>query len=188
VITPKCTLDAGLMLALGNTQPNSAIAEFSVRENLTLAALGQYSRLGRLLPRRERRGARDWMQALDVRPADPDRLYRLLSGGNQQKVILGRWLHADPTVLVLDEPTAGVDVGARQAIYALVGERAREGLSVVLCSSDLEDVVSLCDRALVLRDGTITAELSGDELNEHRLLLESVGAASPYATNDVGAG
>jgi ribose transport system ATP-binding protein len=187
VITPQATLKAGLMLALGNTQPNAAIGEFSTRENLTLAALRQYSRPGRVFRRREQRGAREWIQALDVRPADPDRLYRLLSGGNQQKVILGRWLHARPTVLVLDEPTAGVDVGARQAIYALIAEQAAKGLSVVLCSSDLEDVVSLCDRALVLRDGTISAELSGDELHEHRLLLESVGAATPYATNEVGA-
>jgi ribose transport system ATP-binding protein len=188
VITPQSTMRAGLMLALGNTQPNAAIGEFTTRENLTLSALRRYSRPGRFFPRREQRGAQDWIAALDVRPADPDRLYRLLSGGNQQKVILGRWLHADPTVLVLDEPTAGVDVGARQAIYALIAEQAAKGLSVVVCSSDLEDVVSLCDRALVLRDGSITAELAGAELDEHRLLTESVGAATPYATNEVGAG
>jgi ribose transport system ATP-binding protein len=187
VITPHATMKAGLMLALGNTQPNAAIGEFSTRENLTLAALGRYSRPGRLFRRREERGAGEWMTALDVRPADPDRLYRLLSGGNQQKVILGRWLHAGPTVLLLDEPTAGVDVGARQAIYALIAEQAANGLSVVVCSSDLEDIVSLCDRALVLRDGSIAAELAGDQLNEHRLLTESVGAATPYATNEAGA-
>jgi ribose transport system ATP-binding protein len=175
VVTPPETIRRGLMLALGNTQPHSAIASFTVQENVTLGALKRYAAPGRLFRRRERREAKRWMESLDLRPRDPQRLYRLLSGGNQQKVILAKWLSADPKVLVLDEPTAGVDVGARQSIYQLISEQAEAGLAVVLCSSDLEDVVSLCDRAVVLRGGTIVAELIGDELEEHRLLLESVG-------------
>jgi ribose transport system ATP-binding protein len=175
VLTPSETLKRGLVLAPGNTQPYSAVTSFSVRENLTLGALGRYSKLGRLLRRKERREANDWIGRLDIRPRDPQRLYRLLSGGNQQKVIIGKWLNARPKVLVLDEPTAGVDIGARQAIYELITEQADEGLTVVLCSSDLEDVVSLCDRVLVLRQGLVVAELAGSEITEHRLLLESVG-------------
>jgi ribose transport system ATP-binding protein len=175
VVTPGETLGRGLVLAPGNTQPYSAVSNFSVRENLTLAALSRYSTLGRLMRLKERQEANEWIRRLDIRPSDPHRLYRLLSGGNQQKVIIGKWLNAEPKVLVLDEPTVGVDIGARQAIYQLISEQADRGLAVVLCSSDLEDIVSLCDRALVLRQGRVVAELAGDEITEHRLLLESVG-------------
>lgn len=177
VVTPAEMIRHGLVLALGNTQPHSAIASFSVEENITLAALRRYSAPGRLFRRRERRDARRWIESLDLRPRDPDRPYRLLSGGNQQKTILAKWLNAEPEVLVLDEPTAGVDVGARQAIYELMTAQADRGLAVVVCSSDLEDVVSLCDRAVVLRNGVVAAELAGDDLTEHQLLLEAVGEA-----------
>jgi ribose transport system ATP-binding protein len=178
MITPRQTTRHGLMLALGNTQPSSAIGAFSVHENLTLPALRRYAPFGRLQRRSETAAASSWMDSLDIRPRDPHRLYSLLSGGNQQKVILGKWLNADPKVLVLDEPTAGVDVGARQAIYGLIADQVERGLGVVLCSSDLEDVVSLCDRTLVIRDGAIAAELTGDEMTEHNLLLQSVGAVA----------
>lgn len=177
VITPEETLRRGLVLALGNTQPHSAIADFTVQENLALCAMARYSSPGRLFKKTERDETNQWIEALDLRPREPSRLYRLLSGGNQQKVILGKWLNAKPKVLVLDEPTAGVDVGARQAIYELITEQAEAGLGVVLCSTDLEDVVSICDRALVLRNGYVTAELAGDDLTEHGLLLESIGGA-----------
>jgi ribose transport system ATP-binding protein len=187
VITPRETLRHGLMLALGNTQPHSAVGAFSVHENLTLGALGRYARFGRLHRRRETAEASRWMDKLDVRPRDPHRLYSLLSGGNQQKVILGKWLNAGPKVLVLDEPTAGVDVGARQSIYGLIGDQAADGLGVVLCSSDLEDIVSLCDRVIVLRDGAIAAELAGDGIAEHNLLLQSVGDTAMAAANVQGA-
>jgi ABC-type sugar transport system ATPase subunit len=113
-----------------------------------------------------------------VRPRDVERTYTLLSGGNQQKVILGKWLNARPAVLVLEEPTAGVDVGARHAVYERIAEEADRGLALVLCSTDLEDVVSLADRALVLREGRIVAELAGEEMTEHNLLLVATGGAS----------
>jgi ribose transport system ATP-binding protein len=174
-LSPLTAVRAGLVLATGNTQPGSAVAAFDVRENLTLASLGRYSRFGRIRRRAERAVAQRWVEALDVRPRDLQRPYQLLSGGNQQKVIMGRWLNAEPAVLVLEEPTAGVDVGARQAIYELVAERASDGLAVVVCSSDMEDIVSVCDRVVVLRDGRAICELAGADVNEHELLLRTTG-------------
>jgi ribose transport system ATP-binding protein len=174
-LSPLSAAREGLVLATGNTQPGSAVAAFDVRENLTLASLGRYSRFGRIRRRAERAVAQRWVEALDVRPADLKRPYQLLSGGNQQKVIMGRWLNAEPAVLVLEEPTAGVDVGARQAIYELVAARAADGLAVVVCSSDMEDIVSVCDRVVVLRDGHALCELAGTDVNEHELLLRTTG-------------
>jgi ribose transport system ATP-binding protein len=174
-LSPRSAAREGLVLATGNTQPGSAVAAFDVRENLTLASLGRYSRFGRIARRAERAVAQRWVEALDVRPPDLKRPYQLLSGGNQQKVIMGRWLNAEPAVLVLEEPTAGVDVGARQAIYELVAQRAADGLAVVVCSSDMEDVVSVCDRVVVLRDGRPVGELAGADVNEHELLLRTTG-------------
>jgi ribose transport system ATP-binding protein len=174
--SPGDALDAGMMLGLGNTQPNSALPEFSVRENVTLPSLARYSRWGRIRRRAERAEASRWVEALDIRPPAPEHRYELLSGGNQQKTILGKCLDAKPRVLVLDEPTAGVDVGARRAIYELLAGEADGGLGVVVCSSDYEDIVSVCDRAVVLRGGAVAARLDRDQLTEQALLLA--------ATND----
>jgi ribose transport system ATP-binding protein len=169
-LSPESALRAGIVLALSNTQAGSAVKEFRVRENLSMASLPRYRGPFRSLRgRQERRDARTLIETLDIRPGNPDQVYRLLSGGNQQKVILGRCVNADPSLLILDEPTAGVDVGARQALYTLLAHHASEGLAVLVCSSDLEDVVTTCSRVLVMRNGRVAAELTG-ELDEHELM------------------
>ena len=105
--------------------------------------------------------AQDWIRQLDIRPQEPLRLFRNLSGGNQQKTILAKWFNTDPKAIVLDDPTAGVDVGARQAIYDLIRQRAQLGTAVVVSSSDHEDLLALCTRVLVLWEGRIGVELRG---------------------------
>ncbi|HEX3737524.1 MAG TPA: sugar ABC transporter ATP-binding protein [Solirubrobacterales bacterium] len=180
-LSPRRTRRHGLVLAPGNTQPHSSIGDFTVRENLTLAVLDREARLGRLGRRKERALVDESIAELDIRPPQPERPYRLLSGGNQQKVILGKWLRTNPTVLVFDEPTAGIDVGARQAIYSLIQRRAAAGLAVVVCSSDFEDIVSLCGRALVMREGVIAAELSGNRLTEYQLRRHAIGMPGAVA-------
>jgi ribose transport system ATP-binding protein len=172
-LNPHEALAYGLILAVGNTQPGGAVQELNVRENLTLLTLRRHARMRMLLRQRETREAKSWMTQLDVRPFDSERTYATLSGGNQQKVILGRCLNAAPKVLVLDEPSAGVDVGARQAIYELIARQAASGLAVIVCSSDQEDLVSVCGRALVLTEGRVTTELRGEELTDHELILRS---------------
>jgi ribose transport system ATP-binding protein len=179
--TPRRARRHGLVLAPGNTQPHSSIADFTVRENLTLAVLDHYSRFGWIRRRMERALVDKSISELDIRPPEPEHPYRLLSGGNQQKVILGKWLGTDPEVLVFDEPTAGIDVGARQAIYSLIQRRASAGLAVVVCSSDFEDIVSLCGRALVMREGVIAAELSESRLTEYELRRHAIGVSGAVA-------
>jgi ribose transport system ATP-binding protein len=172
---PREAREAGMVLALSNTQPDSAVAAFSIRENVTLPALGSYKRGTSIKRSAERRAVMEWIKSLDIRPPIPDMPYATLSGGNQQKVILGRWLNCAPKVLLLDEPTAGVDVGARRLIYQLILDRADAGMGVVICSSDLEDIVSVSDRVLVLRDGVLVAELTGSDISESTLLKRAHG-------------
>ncbi len=124
------------------------------------------------VPRRRRRARRreGADRRLDVRPPGVDRPVRTLSGGNQQKVVLARWLLRDCRVLLLDEPTRGVDVGARSEIYALIRSLAARGVAVVVVSSEVEEVLGLADRVLVIREGRVVHEGPADEIDEHRVL------------------
>ncbi|GAA1851806.1 sugar ABC transporter ATP-binding protein [Pseudonocardia ailaonensis] len=149
----------------------SAIGPMTIRENLTISSL---RRFGRLLLRRkaERRFTDRWLNVLGVVGPKGDNSIQTLSGGNQQKVMIGRVLGRDTDVLVVSEPTAGVDVGAKAAIYTLLDEHVSQGLSVIVESSDTDDLVSLCDRVLIFRRGVVAAELSADEISEQRLINE----------------
>jgi galactofuranose transport system ATP-binding protein len=124
----------------------------------------------RIPRRRQYELARRWVELPDIRPADPDALLRNLSGGNQQKVLLARWLIMEPRVLILDEPTRGIDVGAKAQIQSLVAEQARQGTAVVFISAELDEVVRLSDRVLVLRDRRPVAELAGEDVDEDRVM------------------
>jgi ribose transport system ATP-binding protein len=173
----------GITLALSNSHAGAYVGEMSVQENLSLATMGDVSRRGVFSPKRERELALRWMKTLDVRPPIPSKLTADLSGGNKQKVIMARALQTSPQLLVLVDPTAGVDVGARAGMYALIRELADEGLSVLVCSSDPEDLVTLCDRVLCLAAGTVVAELVAEQISESSILESIVWlpavAASP---------
>ncbi len=160
----------GIALVLPNSHPAAAVREQSVAENIGLARPDAVARRGWIARHREREVAREWIQRLDVAPNDPDRPYGLLSGGNKQKVALARGLIGTPRVLVLDEPTSGVDIGARQSIYRLVRELAVAGTPSIVCSADLDDLVGMADRVLVLVDGVVADELVGDAVTEAGLL------------------
>ncbi|WP_223168135.1 sugar ABC transporter ATP-binding protein [Nonomuraea sp. SYSU D8015] len=156
---------AGIGLLPSNRAEEAAAQDLSVRENLLAnpAARGR-SPLSATGPGRERAETAAVVTALQVRPADPEAPFAALSGGNQQKVLIGRWLGAGRRLLILEEPTAGVDVGAKSEIHRLLGEALATGLAVLLVSGDFEEVVNMCDRALVFARGAVTAELSGGGL------------------------
>lgn len=141
----------------------------STRENITLPSLQCYGRPWWLSTQQERRAVRQAVVDYEISPADPERLVETLSGGNQQKTILARWLIRTPEVIVLDEPTEGVDIPARTEIYATIRACAAAGATVLVLSSSVEEIVELCDRALVLDEGALTATLGTEELDVRRL-------------------
>lgn len=146
------------------------IGPMTVEENLSLSVLDRFGSVFHLNRREEQRFVRDWIERLGVVTARLDSPVQTLSGGNQQKVLFGRTLARSPQVLVLCEPTAGVDIGARHSIYDLVAAQVRQGLSVIVASSDVGDLLALCTRVLVLHEGVVAEELQGQGLTERQLV------------------
>ena len=141
-----------------------------ITENVSLASLGRFSRFGLLRQRAERRAVADVLGRVAVRGAPQAAPAGSLSGGNQQKVLFARMLLCQPRVLIADEPTRGVDLGARRAIYELLATLAAGGMGVLLISSDVEEILGLAHRVLVMRRGEVAAELRGDDMTEAALL------------------
>jgi galactofuranose transport system ATP-binding protein len=161
----------------------------SVRENLTLALLPRLTRRGILDGGRQREVVEEFVKALGIKLADADQPIRELSGGNQQKVILARWLCTQPDLLILDEPTRGIDVGAKRDIQSIIRRLADDGLGVLLVSSEVEELVADTDRVVVLRDGRSVAELEGDDIQEDQILeAMATGSAAGVTTAGVSEG
>lgn len=174
--TPPRCIAAGIAFVPGDRHRDGAVMTMNARENMTLPRLSPLRRaLGWIDGRAERAEVNSWIGQVRLTPPDPDREMQLFSGGNQQKVVLCKWLRNNPTVLLMDEPTQGVDVGAKAAIYALIAGAARRGAGVLVCSSDAKELALLCDRVIVLRDGRVVAELSRGELTEAALVRAELG-------------
>lgn len=166
----------GIVLVPADRTRQGVVADFTVRENVSLAALSDIAPRGWLSPEAEREFARSWLARVRAAPGVEEKPISALSGGNQQKAVLARWLSVGPTVLVVSEPTAGLDAGARATIYEELRKHAREeGLAVLMCSSDVEDLVAACDRVLVLRAGEVAADLSGDTLSKQAVVAVMEG-------------
>ena len=161
---------AGVGLAPEERKSQGLLLDQPVAHNITVSSMSRFARAGFLNREGERSAARELTEALDVRPVGVDRPVSNLSGGNQQKVVLARWLLRECRVLLLDEPTRGVDVGARSEIYALIRSLAARGLAVVVVSSEMEEVLGLADRVLVVREGRVVHEGPAEEIDEHRVL------------------
>ncbi|MET0931134.1 MAG: ATP-binding cassette domain-containing protein, partial [Aeromicrobium sp.] len=156
---------AGLGLCPEERKSQGLILDDAVYRNISLASIERFSRWGVSTETAERRAAHQAAQAVDVRPDAPDRIIRTLSGGNQQKVVLARWLLRSCKVLLLDEPTRGVDVGARAEIYGLIRELAESGVALVVVSSDIDEVLGLSDRVLVIADGSVVHDGTSDAID-----------------------
>jgi len=175
--SPRSALAAGVAMIPESRQEQGLLPGRSVTENVSLASLGQLSRLGFVRRRAERRAVERMLGQVDVRASSPAAPVSTLSGGNQQKVLFARMLLCGPRVLVADEPTRGVDVGAKRAIYDLLTTLAAGGLGVLLISSDVEEILGLAHRVLVMRMGKITAELTGGDLTEAAILSAAFDTA-----------
>jgi ribose transport system ATP-binding protein len=163
-------VDAGVGLAPEERKSQGLLLEEPIFRNVTLSSFARWARAGVLDERRERREATTQIAALDLRPADPDRTTGTLSGGNQQKIMLARWLVHGTDVLLLDEPTRGVDVGARADIYTLIRRLADSGTAIIVVSSEIPEVLGLADRVLVIGDGHVLRESPAAELDESAVL------------------
>ena len=151
------------------------ILSMALSHNLSLASLRRDQRRGFLDSRKERSLAGEMMQRLRIRASGPQQPAGLLSGGNQQKAALGKWLAMEPSVLLLDEPTRGIDVGAKAEIYALMDRMAAQGMCILFVSSEMEEILGMADRALVMCEGRVAGELSGPELDEERVMQLATG-------------
>ena len=178
--SPADAMNAGVGFLPEDRRAEGVVPEMSVRENLTLAALPMLTRFGVVDRRRQAEVVEKFMARLRIK-AVPGQAIRELSGGNQQKVLLARWLCREPQLLLLDEPTRGIDVGARGEIQALVRELADAGLGVLLASSELAELVEACGRVVVLRDGQGVAELSGAGVAEGPILRAMAGGVPNLA-------
>ncbi|MFD0337644.1 sugar ABC transporter ATP-binding protein [Streptomyces sp. NPDC127117] len=166
----RAAVAAGIGLAPEERKAQALLMLESVTRNVSVSSMSRFSRAGWIDRGAERRAAREATRELSLRPDNPDTPVRTLSGGNQQKAVLARWLLRGCRVLLLDEPTRGVDVGARAELYAVIRRLADEGLAVLLVSSEVPEVLGLADRVLVLREGRVVHTADARELDEHRVL------------------
>jgi len=167
---PREAKHRGIGFITEDRQGQGIVPPLSVAENLSLASLGKNTSLGLVNRREQRSRAQKMIEELNIRTPGPEQEVRYLSGGNQQKVVIGKWLLANSKVLIMDEPTRGIDVGARVEIYELMNELTQEGAGILMISSDLPEVLGMSDRILVMRGGRITGELSTEEATQERIM------------------
>jgi ABC-type sugar transport system ATPase subunit len=177
--SPRESIRRGTAFVPGDRAKFGSVRPMTARENVTLPELKSMTGAGGAINlKREREHAQTLMQEYDVKPPRAEQVFAQFSGGNQQKIVFAKWLRNKPSLLLLEEPTQGVDIGAKQAIYDAIDRAASTGAAVLVCSSEAKELVRLCDRVLVLRDGRIAAELAGDELTETQLVIEGYGLKS----------
>jgi simple sugar transport system ATP-binding protein/ribose transport system ATP-binding protein len=175
------TIRAGVAMIPESRKDQGLLLGRPVRENVSLAYLSRLSRLGVVRRRLERTRTRELADAVDVRRASDEQPVVSLSGGNQQKVLFARWLMERPRVLIADEPTSGVDVAAKRAIYDLIADLAGQGTAVLMISSELEEVLGVAHRILVMRKGTIVAEFPAEKATEHAIVEAAFGTQEENA-------
>lgn len=168
---------AGIGLVPEDRKKEGIIKERAVKMNMALPSMGKFTRYGLLKNARLNQIALEVMSDLKLRPLNIDKPIGTLSGGNQQKVIIGRWVAADNKVFLFDEPTRGIDIGAKSEIYNLIEKLARQGKAIVVVSSEMPEIIRISDRVLVMREGKVTKELKGDAITEENI--------ARYAINDL---
>ena len=183
ISSPQEAIAAGLALVPEDRKTQGAILDMSILENISLASLRRDARGGAFLNlEAENELAQEGIKNLSISTPGVEQYVRYLSGGNQQKVVLAKWLVMKPQVLLLDEPTRGIDVGAKEEIYGLIEALAQQGMAILFVSSELEEVMGLSDRVLVMHEGAFSGELGGDECTEERIMSLATGDATILET------
>ena len=174
--SPLDAINAGIALVPEDRKLDGLVIDMSVRRNISLAALSRNCHAGGFLNRAlEKQDSADMIRDLRIKTPNDAQITRFLSGGNQQKVVLGKWLSMKPKLLLLDEPTRGIDVGAKQEIYQLMESLAKDGLAILFVSSEMEEILGMSDRTIVMHEGRITGELSREELSEESIMQLATG-------------
>lgn len=173
----SAAIRAGIGLVPEDRKKEGIIKARAVKMNMALPSLRQFTRAGLVSTEKLNRAAQEVMSDLKLRPLDIEKTIGTLSGGNQQKVIIGRWVAADANVFLFDEPTRGIDIGAKSEIYNLIEKLAQAGKAIVVVSSEMTEIIRISDRVLVMREGKITRELTGDAITEENI--------ARYAINDL---
>lgn len=174
--SPKDAIRAGMALVPEDRKLQGLILEMAVRENMSLASVSRDQKpLGIINFAEERNLTKEMISAMKIKTPNDRQIIQFLSGGNQQKVVLGKWLAMSPAVLLLDEPTRGVDVGAKEEIYHLMVELASKGMAILFVSSDLEEILGISDRVLVMHEGKLTGELTREEMSEESIMQLATG-------------
>lgn len=169
--SPKQAIDLGIALVPEDRKEQGILPNISVKGNITISVLKRYAnKLGVISEAKEEETAQEDIKKLNIKTPDSEKLISQLSGGNQQKAILARWLRTNPKILILDEPTKGIDVGAKAEFYNIICECARAGIAVIVISSELPEVIGLSDRIIVVREGRISGELERKDATEENIL------------------
>ncbi|NJL95125.1 MAG: sugar ABC transporter ATP-binding protein [Anaerolineae bacterium] len=174
---PGDAIAKGMGLLTENRKLDGLLLPLGVKENITLAALQKFATLTLINNRAEAEAAGDYVQKLAIKTPNLRQRIRYLSGGNQQKALIGRWMLQDLRVLILSEPTRGIDVGSKSEIYRLIDELAHQGMAVLVLSTEIPEVLGIADRVLVVREGQITAEYPRAEATQEKLIAAAAVAA-----------
>ena len=173
--SPRAALRRGLAYLPEDRLQQGLVQPMSIAINTSMAVLPELTPGGVLRPRRERALARRFMDELRIKATSPTQAVRGLSGGNQQKVVLSKWLAAEPRILILDEPTHGVDVGTKADVHRTISHLAAQGMTILLISSELPEILGMSDRVLVMREGRLVAELPRAEATQERVIEAAAG-------------
>jgi ribose transport system ATP-binding protein len=175
IATPRTAIEHGIYLIPEDRKSSGLLLDVSIAENIALPDLKSYARLWLVNTAREIENARAQRERLKIRTPDVTTSVSSLSGGNQQKVVLAKWLSMRPKVLIFDEPTRGVDVGAKQEIYGMLRRLTDAGIAILMISSDMEEVIGVSDRIAVMHEGAISGFLDRSQFSEHNVLQLAVG-------------
>ena len=165
----------GIAFVTEDRKTEGLVLDFSIKDNMTLTSLQSISKAGVIQKKKEYEETAKYIEQLKVRCAGVEQSVGSLSGGNQQKVVIAKWLRTMPDVLILDEPTRGVDIGAKKEIYTIINQLAEQGVAILMISSELPEVIGMADRVLVMHEGKQTAILSKGQLTQEAIMHYATG-------------
>lgn len=179
--SPKAAKKLGIGYVTEDRKSEGLIVDFTVEENVSMTNFSSISNKGLISSTKERSLYKQMVERLGIRTSGPTQTAKSLSGGNQQKVVIAKWLGIEPELLILDEPTRGVDVGAKKEIYSIINELADRGVAILMISSELPEVIGMADRVLVMREGKLTADLPKSEMTQERIMHYATGGGTHAA-------